>query len=204
MLTVTRRALGVTLALLVSACSDAVAPTVNRVALDRHTATLWAGDFLATSVSVYKTDGVVVPNPSVTYTSSNELVATVDGTGKVYTHQAGEATISAAVGSITDELHVTVRWPPVTEVAFRDDSLVMSVGDTVKPWVFVINSRGNWATNATLTYSSSAPSIAAALDGEVRVGYEDERIVAVGEGRAIITVSAEGIRDFLPVTVTRR
>lgn len=75
---------------------------------DRPTATLLAGDVLATSVSVFKTDGEVVANPSVTYTSSNPPVASVDSTGKVYTHMAGEAMISAAVGSISDTLDVTV------------------------------------------------------------------------------------------------
>lgn len=204
MLTVARRALAVTIALLLSGCSDVMAPTVDRLAFDRHTATLWAGRVLATSVTVSKTNGEVVANPSVTYTSSNSLVASVDSTGKVRAHVAGQATISAAVGSITDELTVTVRWPPVTAVVFTHDSLAMSVGDTLAPEVIVLNSDGNWATYATLTYSSSAPSIVTVLDGEVRVLAEEGRITALAEGRAIITVTAERISDFLPVTVTRR
>jgi len=205
MLTVARRAVAVTLALLLSGCSDDVtAPTVNRVAFDRHTATLWAGRVLATSVTVSKTNGEVVANPSVTYTSSNSLVASVDSTGKVRAHVAGQATISAAVGSITDTLSVTVLWPPVTVVVFQNDSLVMSVGDTVAPGVIVLNSDGNWPTYATLTYSSSAPSIATVVDSEVRVLYKEGRIAAVGEGRAIITVTAERISDVLAVIVTRR
>jgi uncharacterized protein YjdB len=172
-----------------------VAPTVNSVTIDRHTATLWSGDVLATSVTVSKTNGEVVANPSVTYTSSNEQVATVDSAGKVYAHVAGQATISAAVGSISDTLSVTVLWPPVSKVFFRDDSLALSVGDAFTTWVTVLNVKGNWATNATLTYSSSAPSVAT-VDGEGRV-------TAVGEGRAVITVTAERISDVLPVTVSR-
>lgn len=209
MLTVARRALAVTLALLLSGCSDVTEPTVNRVAFDRHAATLLAGDVLATSVSVSKTDGEVVAKPSVVYASSNALVASVDSTGKVYAHVAGQATITAAVGSVRDELNVTVLWPPVTTVVFRDDSLVLSVGDTFKTWVWVINSKGNYATNAPLTYSSSAPSIATA-DGANPSGCPvatcnfEPRIAAVGEGRATITVTAERISDSLSVIVTRR
>jgi uncharacterized protein YjdB len=174
---------------------------ISRVAFDKHTATLWAPDVLATSVSVFKSDGEVVPNPSVTYTSSSPLVASVDNTGKVYAHVAGQATISAAVGSITDELNVTVLWPPVTEVAFADDSLVASAGDTLNPWVSVLNARGLWATNAILTYSSSVPSVATVLGGG-QVG--EGRIVAVSEGRATITVTAERISDVLTVIVKPR
>jgi len=206
MLTVARRALAVPIALLLSGCShgDVIAPTVNEVAFDRDAATLLTGDVFATSVTVFKTNGETVANPSVTYTSSNSLVASVDNTGKVRAHVAGQATISAAVGSIRDELTVTVLWPPVTQVVFQDDSLVMFVGDTVAASVIVLNSHGNWATNATLTYSSSAPSIATAVKSEILVLREDGRIAAVNEGRAIITVTAERISDFLPVIVTRR
>lgn len=50
----------------------------------------------------------------------------------------------------------------------------------------------------------ASPSIATVVDSEVRVLYEEGRIAAVREGRAIITVTAERISDFLTVTVTRR
>jgi uncharacterized protein YjdB len=201
MLTGTRRTLAVTAALLFWSCSEVTAPVISRVAFDTDTALLLPGDVLATSVSVSKTDGQVVANPSVTYTSSNPLVASVDSTGKVYSHVAGQATISAAVGSITDELTVTVVWPPVTRVFFADDSIGAFVGDTVSPWLTVLNSQGLWATNATLTYSSSAPSIATA-DSSSRCC--EARIAAVGEGRAVITVTAERISDSLTVTVKPR
>jgi uncharacterized protein YjdB len=196
MLILARCTLAVTVALLVSGCSDTVAPAVNSVTIDRHTATLWSGDVLATSVTVSKTNGEVVANPSVKYTSSDERVATVDSAGKVYAHVAGQTTISAAVGPIADALSVTVLWPPVAQVVFRDDSLALSVGDTFTTWVTVLNVKGNWATNATLTYTSSAPSVAT-VDGEGRV-------TAVGEGRAVITATAEHISDVLPVTVSSR
>lgn len=206
-MTVARRGLALTITLLFLGCTEVSAPTVSRVVLDRHAATLWAGDVLATSVSVFKTDGAVVPNPPVTYTSSNSPVASVDSTGKVYAHVAGQAMISAAVGSITDTLALTVLWPPVTDVVFTHDSLVMSVGDTVLIGVFVIDANGNHAIHATVTYASSAPGIAIGGEGPVYPGTNitgGARIAAVGEGRARITVTAERISDSLPVTVRPR
>src|SRR3982074_2744561 len=120
MLTIARRPLALTLPLLFWGCSEVVTPpTISHLAFAKHTATLWSGDFLATSVSVFKTNGEIVSNPQVTYSSSDSRVATVDATGTVYAHLAGQATISAAVGSITDELPVTGVWPPLTHVVFR-------------------------------------------------------------------------------------
>src|SRR5690348_3543737 len=165
MLPMARRTLALTIALLFSGCSEGTvtAPTVSRVAFDRHAAALYAGRVLVTSVTVYSTNGEVVANPAVTYTSSDALVASVDTTGKVSAHVAGQATISAAVGSITDELTVTVVWPPVTRVFFADDSLATFVGDTIAPWLYVLNADGNWATHATMTYASSASSVATVI-----------------------------------------
>lgn len=209
-LIVNRRALAGGLALLVSGCSDVMAPpTVTRLAFDQHAATLWAGAVLVTSVSVFESNGEVVADPRVTYTSSDSLVATVDRTGKVYAHRAGLATITAAVASITDTLNVTVLWPPVTQVSFRDRSLALSVGDTASTWVDLLNSQGKYAPYATLTYSSSAPSVAT-VDATQPPGCPwatcsfEPRIIAVGEGRALITVTAERLSDSLVVVVTPR
>jgi len=202
MLAIARRPLALTLPLLFWGCAEVVTPpTISRVTFDKHTATLWSGDLLATSVSVVKTNGEIVLNPQVTYTSSDSRVATVDATGTVYAHHAGQATISAAVGSITDELTVTVVWPPVTALVFNDDSLVAFVGDTVTTTVIVLNARGNVATNATLTFSSSAPSIARMVE-QLYCCYG--RVAVIGEGRATITVTAEGLRDSLQLVVTPR
>ena len=208
MATTARPAVGLTVALLVGACSEVTAPSISRVAFDKDAVTLLASDVLPTSVTAFKPSGEVVANPPVTYKSSNSQVASVDAGGRVYAHVAGQATISAAVGSITDDLTVTVLWPPVTTLVFSRDSLVAVFGDTVATQVFALNSKGNWATNAMLTYTSSAPSVAT-VDGNIIPGCPvttcswEPRIAAVGEGRAIITVRAEGLRDTLLVIVTR-
>jgi uncharacterized protein YjdB len=176
-------------------------PSVDRVEFDRHAATLYAGDVLPTSVSVSKTDGEVVAASGVTYASSDSTVATVDSTGTVYTHVAGEALITAAVGSVADTLDVTVTWPPVTVLAFGYDSLTLAVGDTFPDYLTVLNSHGNLPTYATVTFSSSAPSVAAPVDSTVRFGWEEGRIAAIGEGRAVITARVGDISDTLAVTV---
>ena len=202
MLPIARCPLTLALPLLFWGCTEVgPPPTISRVAFDKHTATLWSGDFLATSVSVYKTNGEPVSNPQVTYTSSDSNVATVEATGTVYAHLAGHATISAAVGSITDDLTVIVVWPPVTTLVFNDDSLVAFLGDTVTTTFIVLNARGNVATDAALTLSSSAPGIASVV-GRVYCCYG--RVAAIGEGRATITVTAEGLRDSLHLIVTHR
>jgi uncharacterized protein YjdB len=200
MLPLTRSALVLTIALLSSACSEVTAPAVDRVTLDRHAATLWYGDVLATSVSVFRADGEVVANPRVTYISSDSLVASVDSTGKVYAHVAGRATITAALGSVKDTLNVTVLWAPLRTLVFRDNSLELYVGDTFTSWVWAYDIKGNVAIHTPLTYSSSAPGIATVDEP----WWGMPRIVAVAEGQAAITVRAEGFSDVLPVTVTRR
>ena len=140
--------------------------------------------------------------PAIRGRSSNPAIASIDSTGKVRAHIAGHATISAFLGSITDTLGVTVVWPPVSQVFFREDSLVLSVGQTFTTLATVLNSKGLWATNAVLTYASSAPGVAT-VEGGGAASFEP-RIAAVSEGRTLVTVTAEHVSDVLPVIVVRQ
>jgi hypothetical protein len=64
-------------------------------------------------------------------------------------------------------------------------------------WIYVLNALGLWASDATVTYSSSAPSVATVQGSLVQA-----RIAGVGVGRSTITATAEGISDSLLVIIT--
>jgi uncharacterized protein YjdB len=89
----------------------------------------------------------------------------------------------------------------VTALVFNDDSLVAFVGDTITTTIVVLNARGNVATNAALTFSSSAPSVARVVE-QSYCCYG--RVAVIGEGRATITVTTEGLRDSLQLVVAPR
>ena len=80
--------------------------TATGITLDKTTATLEIGADTTLNVSVVPSEA---PMPEITWTSSDETVATVDATGKVTAVKAGTATITATAGELTATCTVTVK-----------------------------------------------------------------------------------------------
>ena len=126
---------------------------------------------------------------NVTYTSSNESVATVDAEGNVKAVGAGTAIITVSVGGDgtyalnTTTVTVTVNKIP-TEINITNTTVTLNVDDEV--------STGATLTPAdagNLTYTSSNPDVAIVENGMIK---------ALKEGTAIITVSFNGNDKYAP------
>lgn len=102
-------------------------------------------------------------NKSVAYSSSNEGVATVSDTGVVTAVSNGTAviTVTTVDGNKTATCTVTVNIPstivPVTGVSVSPTSKSLKVGETVQ---LVATVSPQNATNKSVTYVSSKPSVA--------------------------------------------
>src|SRR6476661_7451214 len=101
------------------ACSEATPPpTPKSVAFATHSASMVADDALDLAASVTMSDGSVGPQSLIGYASSVPNVATVDSKGTVTAIGAGTTAISAQVGSLRDEVTITVTWAPITTITF--------------------------------------------------------------------------------------
>lgn len=163
----------------------------------KHTVTVkQAGRIAVTSIELNKTElkleegasetltATVKPDnatdKTVTWSSSDENVATIDASGKVTAIKKGSATITAQAGEKTAKCTVTVyKEIPVSSIELDKTSLSLVVGDevtlnaTVKP---------DDATDKTVTWSSSDSSIAT-VDA-------NGKVTAMKEGTATITAKA--------------
>ena len=137
-------------------------------------------------------------NKSVTWSSSDDTVATVSATGEVTAVGAGSATITVTTvdGSFTASCTVTVSAATVAvtgvTVSPKTDSLAVGDADiTLTATVAPEN-----ATNQNVTWSSSSDLIATVSDAGV--------VHAVGAGEATITVTTEdgSFTDTSIITIT--
>ena len=127
---------------------------------------------------------------NVTYTSSDEAVATVDVTGKVTGVSFGTATITAKIEGFTLQLPVTVT---LESIAFENNNMAVAIGEKLTA-VYVTEPANT--TAAIMTFASSDESIATVDENGI--------ITGIASGTATITATANGITAHSTVTVYKK
>ncbi|MGP1491691.1 MAG: IdeS/Mac family cysteine endopeptidase [Treponema sp.] len=157
-----------------------------------------------TTGKTYKLNAKVKPenatNKKLTYTSSNEKVASVNANGEITAQAVGSAKITVkATGTILKEIDVTVTaaYIPVTGISLvpHEDEDIISVVNRTDDRQIKAHVTPENATNKKLTFS---------LDNEEIASITDEgKITAKQVGHANITIkAADDISKTVPLTVT--
>lgn len=168
--------------------AKAVIP-VSSVTLDITDMKLIEGGSFKLTATVSPTDA---DDKTVTWTSSDTNVATVDNTGNVTAVAAGRATITATAGSVSANCFVTVekRVIPVESITLDKTNLSLIRGEEATLTATVSPTE---ATNHDITWISSDESVATVAGGKVK---------AIKTGSAIITAKAEDKEALCLVNVT--
>ena len=133
-------------------------------------------------------DGEPVMSPDVDYASSDEAVARVDATGRVYARAPGQATVTASAGSVSATVSVTVEQGDPGTVEIVPAEIRARTGDVIR-----FEARG--ATTLYPEWSVGGAGAQIEAEGTEGVFVAERpgtyRVTAMyGEGRAA-TASAE-------------
>ncbi len=146
----------------------------------------------------YQINPTILPvnatDKSITYQSDHENILTVNAQGVVLAKRPGQAKVTVkTINGKTASMNFTVKAGtiPVTKVSFNKTVLQLEAGSKEKVVVTVSPSN---ATNKSLRYTSSNPSIAQVDSNGV--------ITAKQVGTATITATIDGKQTTLKVTVT--
>ncbi len=153
--------------------------------------TLTAGDASTLETAVAPDDATHV---AISYTSSNDAVATVSDAGEVTAVAAGDATITATVDgtALSAACKVTVL-PAIESVELNYTTLSLRPEGTAQLTYIVAPEE---ALADTVTYASSDESVATV--------NADGNVTAVADGTATITVEVNGVTAECEVTVSTK
>ncbi|MDE6012045.1 MAG: Ig-like domain-containing protein, partial [Prevotella sp.] len=160
------------------------------ITLSQTSAQLKAGESVTLTASVLPETAT---DKTVTWSSSDEKVATVDKDGKVTAIAVGTATITATCGSVRATCTVSVVSTPAENITLSQTSAQLKAGESV---ILTASVLPETATDKTVTWSSSDETIAT-VDAEGNV-------TALAVGEATITATAadgSGVSASCQVTV---
>ncbi|MDH3480047.1 MAG: Ig-like domain-containing protein, partial [Gemmatimonadota bacterium] len=134
---------------------------------------------------------------TVTWSSTDEAVALVDGTGLVTGQGAGSATVTATCeghsGSST--VSVTATQAPVASVEVAPASGSVSVGGSLQLTATLKDAAGNELTGRAVTWASSNDAVAKVSASGL--------VTAMAAGSATIIATSEGQSGTAAITVTQ-
>lgn len=168
-------------------CSVTVTVDVIGVSLDVTEKTAEKDETFTLSATVVPSDAT---DKTVTWSSSDETVATVDSDGKVTAVGGGSVVITATSGGKTAACNVTVTVP-VSGVTLNIAEKSVATGESFTLTATVVPSD---ATDKTVTWTSGNTTVAT-VDS-------NGKVTAVGAGSAVITATAGDKTATCNVTVT--
>jgi uncharacterized protein YjdB len=131
---------------------------------------------------------------TIIWTTSNELVATVDASGVVTAIGPGTATITGTVEGKSDATTITVVQAAVASVEVQPNPLLMSVGQATQMIAVAKDPNGNVLTGRQVTWASSNQNVAT-VDAQ-------GKLTAVGAGTATVTATSEGKSGSSAITIS--
>lgn len=165
---------------------------VNELDLGDYSDKMTVGEKQLLSVTVLPLNA---SDATITYSSSNTDIATISGMGRITAVTIGKTIITVTAGEVSQsfELQVTAEEDTnihVTDIEIGEHESELEVGKTLTLSGTVIPSN---ATNSTITYKSSNPTVATVSSTGVVKG--------IGKGDVVITLSADGVSKNVSLTV---
>lgn len=168
---------------------------VASVSITPSTASVAVGRTTQLSATAKDAAGNVLSGRTITWSSSETSLATVNANGVVTGVAVGSVNITAASEGKSTQVAVNVTPVPVASVTVAPNAPSIKVGATVTLTATLKDDQGNELTGRAVAWSTSAPTIAT-IDAATGV------VTGVAPGTATLTAAAEGKTASTTVTVS--
>ncbi|MFL5576832.1 MAG: Ig-like domain-containing protein, partial [Gemmatimonadaceae bacterium] len=166
---------------------------VASIELSAAGATLVVGQTYQVTAAVKDASGSPLPDRVVTWTSSDEKVVTVSGTGLVTAVAGGSATITATVDGKSAVMNAAVNAPSVASVSVSANATTLKVGETTQLTAVAKDAGGATLSGQATSWASSNEAVATVSGSGL--------VTAVGGGSATISATIGGKAGSVSVSV---
>ena len=174
-------------------------PVPSRITLTASTTLTGIGQTEQIKTSVLDRAGNPISSVTVSWSSSNTAVATVDARGLVTAVGNGTAQITAKAGGASAAITITVMQSPHAITISPSTVALTSIGQTVQLTASVLDRNGRPVTGFLAQWSSSDITVATVHNLTTGQGL----VTAVSNGTAQITARAGGASIAVTVTVAQ-
>lgn len=147
---------------LLVACSDTVYQVVPpaAVTLEGVPAQIQAGQTAQLSAQVHSDDGQQLSGHTVTWSTSDATIATVDGDGRLSALAAGTVTIEARCENASGSAETTVTPRPVASVAVEPAEATLWIGRQFQLAAILEAADGTVLADRPVTWTTSSSAVA--------------------------------------------
>jgi hypothetical protein len=198
---------------------------VTSLEVNPGTVSLMAGDSLQLAASPRSSNGAVIPDAAVTFTSSDTTVARVTAGGLLTARSAGAGSVTATSGTVSTTVAMSIQHARVTSIEVTPGKADVEEGTTLQFAASARSAGGAVVPDASVQFSSSDTTIAlisasgllrgrsvgsvevtatsGSATSKVMVHVQRSRVVSITVNPTTIVTSAT---DTVPLTVigTRR
>ncbi len=167
---------------------------VESITLSPASATIAAGRTVQLVARAVDSAGTPLTGRTITWTTDQPSIATVDNAGLVTGITAGRATITASVDGKSAAAAIDVTPVPVASLTITPGSGTLLVGSTLQLTATARDASGSALPGRSITWISGAPSVATVTQGGL--------VTAVGSGSALVFAAAEGVSASVTITVS--
>ena len=187
------------LALLISSCGDSVQPVVpvaTTIVVDVNSMSFSTlGEEAQLAVSVYDQSGEPLSGSALDWSSLDESVVVVSGSGRATAVGNGATRIMVGSDGASAQVVVTVEQIATTLTLSVDTVAFGVLGDTVRISTTIEDAGGSVVAGAVVQWET--------LDSTVTIVSADGLITATGNGGTLVIVSSSSLLGRVEVTVAQ-
>jgi len=175
-------------------------PQLTSIAVGPPDASLVQGNTTSfTATGIYSNGQRQNLSASVTWSSTNQSIASISNTGVATAKAPGTATVTAALSGVSGTTPLTVTAPALVSVGVTPANLSVAVGLThqfIATGIYSDNSSHDVTTS--VVWSSSQTAVATVSNASGSNGLAS----TLGAGTSVITATANGVSGTVSLTVT--